>query len=74
MLSSIHPFGERSRNNRFWLTASSHVLGSTIGGLVLGAAVGVLAWASALVAPLGERLPATRSVATCSAGRSRPVF
>ena len=49
MLSSIHPFGERSRNNRFWLTASSHVLGSTIGGLVLGAAVGVLAWASALV-------------------------
>jgi len=36
MLSSIHPFGERSRNNRFMTTAIAHVLGSTLGGLVLG--------------------------------------
>ena len=36
MLSSIHPFGERSRNNRFVSTAAAHIVGSTLGGAVLG--------------------------------------
>ena len=37
MLSSIHPFGERSRNNSFGRTAGAHLIGSAFGGLALGA-------------------------------------
>ena len=37
MLSSIHPFGERSRDNSFGHTATAHIVGSTIGGVALGA-------------------------------------
>ena len=40
MLSSIHPFGERSRNNAFSQTAAAHVLGSILGGLALGLVAG----------------------------------
>lgn len=40
MLSSIHPFGERSRNNAFSQTAAAHVVGSVLGGLALGALAG----------------------------------
>lgn len=49
MLSSIHPFGERSRNNSFGLTAGAHIVGSTIGGATLGVLAGAAAWGSALV-------------------------
>ena len=42
MLSSIHPFGERSRNNTFRLTAGAHIVGSTLGGAVLGVIAGAL--------------------------------
>lgn len=45
MLSSIHPFGERSRNNRFAATATAYVLASVAGAstmAVLAAAVGNL--------------------------------
>lgn len=62
MLSSIHPFGERSRNNRFVSTAAAHVLGSTLGGLVLGvlaSTVGALLFA---VVPV----PSTARVALIS--------
>lgn len=48
MLSSIHPFGERSRDNTFARTAGAHVLGSAVGGAALGALAGaigvVLTW------------------------------
>lgn len=44
MLSSIHPFGERSRNNTFGRTASAHVLGSSLGGALLGLIFGSLGW------------------------------
>ncbi|MFT7473447.1 MAG: hypothetical protein ACI81L_000362 [Verrucomicrobiales bacterium] len=44
MLSSIHPFGERSRNNSFRRTASAHIAGGALGGLTLGAVVGSLGW------------------------------
>ena len=40
MLSSIHPFGERSRHNSFRSTATAHILGSTLGGVGLGALAG----------------------------------
>jgi hypothetical protein len=37
MLSSIHPLGERAKNNSFALTAASFVFGSLVGGLLVGA-------------------------------------
>ena len=47
MLSSIHPFGERSKGNRFGVTAAFHIVGAAVGGallgLVFGAAGAVLA-------------------------------
>ena len=44
MLSSIHPFGERSRNNTFRQTATAHVLGSLFGGAHLGLLFGGIGW------------------------------
>ncbi|HEX8305295.1 MAG TPA: hypothetical protein VF612_10490 [Jatrophihabitans sp.] len=43
MISAINPLSERSRGNRYWLTAVWFVLGSVLGGVALGAAGGVLA-------------------------------
>lgn len=40
MLSSIHPLGERAKNNRFVITATLFVVGSVSGGLATGAVVG----------------------------------
>jgi len=42
MLASIHPLGERSRNNQWLLTVSAYVVGSTIGGALIGALLGGL--------------------------------
>ena len=42
MLSSIHPFGERSRSNSFGQTATAHIVGSALGGAALGALAGVV--------------------------------
>ena len=42
MLSSIHPFGERSRRNSFRFTATAHIAGSTLGGIGLGALAGLV--------------------------------
>ncbi|GAC1361793.1 MAG: hypothetical protein NVSMB32_01270 [Actinomycetota bacterium] len=42
MLASIHPLGERSRSNRWGLTAAAHVAGSALGGVLAGAALGGL--------------------------------
>lgn len=50
MLSSIHPFGERSRNNIFGRTAGAHILGSAIGGAMLGVAAGGIGAAITAVA------------------------
>lgn len=43
MLSSIHPFGERARQQRYGTTASAFLLGSAIGGIVLGAVLAAFA-------------------------------
>jgi len=52
MLSSIHPFGERSRNNSFGRTATAHIVGSAVGGLALGVLGGLAGLAATtLVAP-----------------------
>ena len=45
MLSSIHPLGERAKDNRFAVTATLFVVGSLLGGLTTGAVVGVIALA-----------------------------
>ncbi len=44
MLSSIHPLGERGRNNRFWVTAAAHVAGSAVGGASIGLVAGAVGW------------------------------
>jgi hypothetical protein len=49
MLSSIHPLGERSKGNRFVVTAAAHVVGAAVGGALLGVLLGVLAEAIARV-------------------------
>jgi len=44
MLSSINPLGERTRNQGFWVTVSWYLLGSLMGGLVLGSVSGAVGW------------------------------
>lgn len=51
MLSSITPLGERGRAQRWGLTATAHLVGSTLGGAVLGALAGLLGLLVALVLP-----------------------
>ena len=42
MLSSIHPLGERTRGSRWGRTAAYYVVGSTLGGAVLGLLLGLV--------------------------------
>ena len=42
MLSSIHPLGERARNNRWSVTITAFTAGSIAGGAVVGGALGWL--------------------------------
>ncbi len=53
MLSSIHPLGERGRNNRFFVTAVAYVAGSVIGGASIGLAAGSVAWLAGWSTPVG---------------------
>ena len=50
MLASITPLGERSRDNRWWVTALTFAFGSLAGGLLIGSALGALG--KVLLAPL----------------------
>ena len=43
MLSSIHPFGERARQQNYTLTVIAYMLGTTAGGLALGGVLGIAA-------------------------------
>lgn len=48
MLSSIHPLGERSRQRRWGMTATTYVVGSLAGGGLVGGVLGALgAWPTA---------------------------
>jgi hypothetical protein len=70
MLASITPLGERSRNQRWGITTFAHA----IGGLVGGAAVGVLLAVAGLALPVGEtwRVPAFAALlAACAAADLR---
>lgn len=60
MISAINPLSERSRGNRYWLTAIWFVIGSVLGGLILGSASGVLALAAR---PLADQRTAALAVA-----------
>lgn len=40
MLSSIHPLGERARGNKWGATVTYYLVGSIIGGVAMGAALG----------------------------------
>ena len=60
MLTSITPLGERGRNRRWLSTVSWYVLGSTLGGALMGALAGLPALA------LGQLSP-SRVVLTISA-------
>jgi MFS family permease len=60
MISAINPLSERSRGNRYSLTALWFIAGSVLGGVVLGAASGVLALAAR---PLADQRTAALAVA-----------
>lgn len=60
MISAINPLSERSRGNRYFLTALWFIAGSVLGGLVLGSASGVLAIAAR---PLADQQAAALAVA-----------
>ena len=49
MLSSIHPLGERTRGNRWSVTAAYYVAGSTVGGAGLGGLLGIIGAGAASV-------------------------
>src|SRR5438105_14788929 len=40
MLASINPLGERSRNQRYWMTVVAYIIGSTVAGAFLGGTLG----------------------------------
>jgi hypothetical protein len=56
MLTSITPLGERGRNRRWGFTASWYVIGSTLGGAVLGALAGLAALALDVANPASKVL------------------
>jgi len=44
MLSSIHPLGERTRNNQWGRTVGYYLAGGLLGGLVMGIVAGSIGW------------------------------
>lgn len=58
MLSSIHPLGERGRNNRYAVTVVAYMAGSVAGGVAAGSLFGGLGQVLA-----GIRAPTARTVA-----------
>jgi hypothetical protein len=42
MLASINPLGERGRNQRYAITVTAYVIGSTVAGALLGATLGFI--------------------------------
>lgn len=63
MLSSINPLGERARRQTFWVTVAWYLVGSLLGGAVIGAASG---FAGSLL-PSGT-WRAVAAIAVCAIG------
>src|SRR5262249_13170663 len=68
MLSSITPFGERSRGHRYGATAAWFVVGSTLGGACLGGVAAVVAVVAAAGHLSSHPAWAVGSVALVAAG------
>lgn len=68
MLSSIHPLGERSRHNRYGLTASAFIVGATLGGIVLGSSSAVAGAVAGLAVPLSEANALAAGIAVALVG------
>jgi hypothetical protein len=68
MLSSITPFGERSRRHRYSVTAAWFVFGATLGGACLGAAAAGLAALVSLWRPAAHPAWLAGMVALVAAG------
>jgi sulfite exporter TauE/SafE len=66
MLSSIHPLGERSRNNSWALTTVAHVAGSLVGGALVGVAAGTVGWL--LTAAVGSTIVLVGAVVAAFVG------
>lgn len=67
MLSSITPLGERGRNNRWGLTVSAYLVGSTAGGAVVGVAFGALGQAARAAWPGPGDPPAAAALCVLAA-------
>jgi hypothetical protein len=67
MLSSINPLGERARGNRWGVTAGAYLVGSVVGGLAIGAALGTLGMVLGPL-PSSARLGVAAGVAIVGAG------
>jgi hypothetical protein len=67
MLSSIHPLGERSRHNRFVVTAAAHIVGAVLGGALLGVVLGGLAEAVARLVGEPVRVAALAAIVVAAA-------
>lgn len=57
MLASIHPLGERARQQRWSVTVTAHIAGAVVGGAVATAAAGLLGWALAGGATASAAVP-----------------
>lgn len=76
MLSSIHPLGERGRNNSYRRTVAAHLVAATAAGGVAGGLAGAVGWGLAAVLGAGRPLTAVALAGTVGAAllawRRRP--
>lgn len=68
MLGSISPVGETARGQRWWLTVTAYVVGSVLGGAVIGLALGALGAAVSSVVEIGMPLRLGLLAATALVG------
>ena len=82
MLASIHPLGERARQNRWGLTVAAYTFASVMGGAAVGAGLGALGWGAGRIwaAPAAARLGLVAAGVVAAAawdllsGRSLPPY
>src|ERR1700674_244197 len=68
MLASINPLGERARRTRWGRTVVWYALGSTAGGLTVGAACGVIGSALRALVPPSADVVGFVVLASCAVG------